>query len=162
MNMKNTHEVKEGSNNWRNSLGNRAKFSTFDQLQKANTPKMKGFITIIKSALLTLAAVFALIGDASAQCTIQYSGSPCVGTPVSFYGASAGTTHDWDFNGEGSQTGLKNLNFAFKTPGNKTVTYITTINGTKCTSTLNLVVRTAPTIKLKLQNLYGTSHNPPL
>jgi hypothetical protein len=135
-------------------LGNWTKFSIFERLHKANSPKMKGFITIMKSALLTLVAAFAMIGDTAAQCTIQYSGSPCVGTPVSFYGASSGTTHDWDFNGEGSQTGLKNLNFSFKTAGNKTVTYITTINGTKCTSTLNLVVRTAPTIKLKLQNLY--------
>ena len=115
---------------------------------------MKGFVTILKSALLTLLAAFAMIGDTAAQCVIQYSGSPCVGNPVSYYGAAKGTTHDWDFNGEGSQTGLKNLSFAFKTAGNKTITYITTINGTKCTSTLNLVVRTSPTIKLKLQNLY--------
>jgi len=149
-----THKIKQRSNNWGNSLGNWPNYSIFDRLHKANSPKMKGFITIMKSALLTLVAAFAMIGDTAAQCTIQYSGSPCVGTPVSFYGASAGTTHDWDFNGEGSQTGLKNLNFTFKTAGNKTVTYITTINGTKCTSTLNLVVRTAPTIKLKLQNLY--------
>ena len=73
---------------------------------------------------------------------------------MSFNGSSTGTTHDWDFNGENSQTGLKNLNYAFKTPGNKVVTYITTINGTKCTSTLNLVVKESPKIKLKLQNLY--------
>jgi len=149
-----THKIKQRSNNWGNSLGNWPNYSIFDRLHKANSPKMKGFITIMKSALLTLVAAFAMIGDTAAQCTIQYSGSPCVGTPVSFYGASAGTTHDWDFNGEGSQTGLKNLNFTFKTAGNKTVTYITTINGTKCTSTLNLVVRSSPTIKLKLQNLY--------
>jgi gliding motility-associated-like protein len=149
-----THNITQDPNNSGNSLGIWPKFSIFDRLHKANTPKMKGFITIMKSALLTLVAAFAMIGDTAAQCTIQYNGSPCVGTPVSFYGEAAGTTHDWDFNGEGSQTGLKNLNFAFKTAGNKTITYITTINGTKCTSTLNLVVRTAPTIKLKLQNLY--------
>ena len=149
-----THNITQNPNNSGNFLGNWPKFSIFDRLHKANSPKMKGFITIMKSALLTLVAAFAMIGDTAAQCTIQYSGSPCVGTPVSFYGAAAGTTHDWDFNGEGSQTGLKNLSFAFKTAGNKTITYITTINGTKCTSTLNLVVRSAPTIKLKLQNLY--------
>ena len=149
-----THNITQEPNNSGNSLGNWTKFSIFDRLHKANSPKMKGFITIMKSALLTIVAAFAMIGDTAAQCTIQYNGSPCVGTPVSFYGEAAGTTHDWDFSGEGTQTGLKNLNFAFKTAGNKTITYITTINGTKCTSTLNLVVRTAPTIKLKLQNLY--------
>lgn len=139
---------------WGNPLGKRLKTSIFDRLHSEKMPKMKGLLNIMKGAMVAIVAMLTSIGDATAQCTIQYSGSPCVGVPVSFNGSSTGTTHDWDFNGENSQTGLKNLNYAFKTAGNKVVTYITTINGTKCTSTLNLVVRESPKIKLKLQNLY--------
>ncbi|MFM2300246.1 MAG: hypothetical protein RIR98_1854, partial [Bacteroidota bacterium] len=139
---------------WLYTLGMCHKTSIFDRLQQKNIPKMKGLMNIMKGAIVAMVAMLTSIGDAAAQCTIQYSGSPCVGVPVSFNGSTTGTTHDWDFNGENSQTGLKNLNYAFKTPGNKVVTYITTINGTKCTSTLNLVVKESPKIKLKLQNLY--------
>ena len=135
-------------------LGNRAKSSIFDRLHTEKTPKMKGLLNIMKGAVVAIVATLTSIGDAAAQCTIQYSGSPCVGVPVSFMGSSTGTTHDWNFNNENTQTGLKNLNYAFKTAGNKVVTYVTTINGTKCTSTLNLVVRESPKIKLTLQNLY--------
>ena len=139
---------------WGERLGKRLKTSIFDRLHLEKMPKMKGLLNIMKGAMVAIVALLTSIGDATAQCTIQYNGSPCVGVPVNFNGSSTGTTHDWDFNGENSQSGLKNLNYAFKTAGNKVVTYITTINGTKCTSTLNLVVRESPKIKLKLQNLY--------
>jgi hypothetical protein len=130
------------------------KTSIFDRLQQKNIPKMKGLMNIMKGAIIAVVAMLTSIGDASAQCAFNYTGSPCVGVPMSFNGSSTGTTHDWDFNGENSQTGLKNLNYAFKTSGNKVVTYVTTVNGTKCTSTVNIVVRESPKIKLTLQNLY--------
>ncbi len=93
-----------------------------------------------------------MIGDTAAQCTITTSATPpCLGSPMGFSGSSVGSTHDWDFNGEGTQSGSPNVSFAFKTPGNKTITYITTINGTKCTATVKLVIKTLPKIKVKLQ-----------
>ncbi|MEI8101844.1 MAG: hypothetical protein WCH09_09855, partial [Bacteroidota bacterium] len=102
--------------------------------------------------MLTLVAVFAMISDTAAQCTITTSATPpCLGSPMGFSGSSVGSTHDWDFNGEGTQSGSSNVSFAFKTPGNKTITYITTINGTKCTATVKLVIKTLPKIKVKLQ-----------
>lgn len=144
-------KITQNPNKWVKSLGNWPNYSIFDQLHKANTPNMKGFITIMRNALLTLMAAFAMIGDTAAQCNINYTGTPCIGSAFSFSGSVAGTTHDWDFNGEGSQSGQQNVSFAFKTPGKKTVTYITTINGTKCTATTTLNIKTLPTIKVKLQ-----------
>ncbi|MEY4709568.1 MAG: hypothetical protein RIS28_700 [Bacteroidota bacterium] len=149
-----SQNLRKTSIKWLYPLGMCHKTSIFDQLQQKNIPKMKGLMNIMKGAIIAVVAMLTSIGDASAQCAFNYTGSPCVGVPMSFNGSSTGTTHDWDFNGENSQTGLKNLNYAFKTAGNKVVTYVTTINGTKCTSTVNLVVRESPKIKLKLQNLY--------
>lgn len=106
---------------WGERLGKRLKTSIFDRLHLEKMPKMKGLLNIMKGAMVAIVALLTSIGDATAQCTIQYNGSPCVGVPVNFNGSSTGTTHDWDFNGENSQSGLKNLNYAFKTAGNKVV-----------------------------------------
>ncbi len=83
------------------------------------------------------------------QCAISYNGNLCVNNSIEFTGAATGTTHNYDFNTEGSSSGQRIVKFAFKTPGNKTVTYITTINGNKCTTTLNLVIKSSPTIHIR-------------
>ncbi|MFM1899138.1 MAG: hypothetical protein RL577_1378, partial [Bacteroidota bacterium] len=126
----------------------------FEDSQIVKPPFMKRFTSTLKAALLAVGALFYGASDVQAQCTITYDGSPCVGTPIRFFGANSGTTHDWDFNGENTQSGQKNVNYAFKTAGTKQIKYITTINGTKCTSTVNLVIRESPKIKLTLVNLY--------
>ncbi|MFM7765520.1 MAG: hypothetical protein ACKO6I_07635, partial [Sphingomonadales bacterium] len=121
----------------------------FEVSQTSKINIMKGYTAIFKKIVPALALLFA--GNfAAAQCTIQYSGSLCVGSPLSFIGASTGTTHDWDFNGENTASGQKNLNYAFKTPGVKNIRYITTINGNKCTSNIQLTIKTSPVPKLKL------------
>ncbi len=135
-------------------LDNRIKIYIFDGLHNLNTMYMKGFKTIAKYFLLVMVVFFACIGDVIGQCSISSDGAPCVGSPIRFFGSNTGTSHDWDFNGENTQAGLKNVNYSFKTPGSKKVTYITTINGTKCTTSLTVIVFQAPNIKLKLQNLY--------
>ncbi|MDA1182533.1 MAG: hypothetical protein O3B82_02945, partial [Bacteroidetes bacterium] len=135
-------------------LDNRVKTYIFDGLHNLNTMNMKGFNRIAKGLLLCTVVFFACIGDVMGQCSISSDGAPCVGSPIRFFGSNTGTTHDWDFNGENTQTGLKNVNYAFKSAGSKKITYITTINGTKCTTSLTVLLYQAPTIKLKLQNLY--------
>lgn len=126
----------------------------FEDSRNVKPPFMKRFTSTLKAALLAVGALFYGASDVQAQCTITYDGSPCVGTPIRFFGANSGTTHDWDFNGENSQSGQKNVNYAFKSAGTKQIKYITTVNGTKCTSTVNLVIRESPKIKLSLVNLY--------
>ncbi|MEK0421610.1 MAG: hypothetical protein RLZZ161_1461, partial [Bacteroidota bacterium] len=86
------------------------KNNIFEASQNRKNKIMKGYTAIFKKIVPALVLLFA--GNfATAQCTIQYSGSPCVGSPLSFLGASTGTTHDWDFNGENTATGQKNLNY---------------------------------------------------
>lgn len=111
---------------------------------------MKGYTSIFRMLILTLAGFF-LSREVSAQCTIQYNGALCVGTPIQFFGANAGSSHSWDFNGEATAN-QKNINFAFKTSGSKTVTYITNINGVPCTSTVTLVIKSSPKVKMKLMS----------
>jgi len=125
------------------------KKNIFEASQTRKNTIMKGYTAIFKKIVPALALLFA--GNfAAAQCTIQYSGSLCVGSPLSFQGSNTGTTHDWDFNGENTSSGQKNLNYAFKTPGLKNIRYITTINGNKCTSNIQLTIKTSPVPKLKL------------
>lgn len=112
---------------------------------------------IYKSILAGLAGGVALLMSsfqANAQCTPTFSGAECVGTPIQFTGSSTGTSHDWDFNGENSLSGQRNVKYAFKTPGTKTVTYVTTINGSKCTGTVTLTIKESPKVKFKLMTLY--------
>lgn len=131
-----------------------SKSNKFDQLQLRTKPMMTDIKSFVKKIVLAGVAFFGLNTAAQAQCVINYDGNPCVGTPIRFTGSTTGTTHDWNFNNENTQSGIRNVNYAFKTSGNKTITYVTTVNGTKCTATLNLVVYESPTIKLKLKNLY--------
>jgi hypothetical protein len=85
-----------------------------------------------------------------AQCQLIYEGSLCLKSPVRFYGAKAGTSHKMIFNGEDSISGLINVTYTFKTPGLKKITYITKINGTPCTSSVNLTILTLPVLKTRL------------
>ena len=131
-----------------------SKSNKFDRLQLRTKPMMTDIKSFVKKIVLAGVAFLGLNTAVQAQCVINYDGNPCVGTPIRFTGSNTGTTHDWNFNNENTQSGLRNVNYAFKTSGNKTITYVTTVNGTKCTATLNLVVYESPTIKLKLRNLY--------
>lgn len=96
--------------------------------------------------------LFLLLAAAAveAQCNFSYSGTLCEGEPLSFVGVSTGTTHDYNFNGEGSSTGKKDVSYAFKSGGTKTITYVTTINNVKCTSFLQLTLKPKPKIALRL------------
>jgi hypothetical protein len=49
---------------------------------------------------MALAIAAFSVQEAVAQCTVQYSGSLCVGSPITFTGALAGSTHDYNFNGQ--------------------------------------------------------------
>jgi gliding motility-associated-like protein len=125
------------------------KNNIFEASQTRKNNIMKGYTAILNRIVPVMFLLFA--GNyAAAQCTIQYSGAECVGSPIQFLGASTGTTHDWDFNGENTSSGQKNLNYAFKSPGVKNIRYITTINGTKCTSNIQITIKTSPVPKLKL------------
>lgn len=86
----------------------------------------------------------------SAQCNFTYSGSLCEGGTLQFSGVSTGTTHFYNFNGEDSISGSQDVNYSFKTGGTKTITYITTVNGVKCTSFLQITLKAKPVIKLTL------------
>lgn len=114
---------------------------------------MKLYRNLLKGIMALAIAAFS-VQEAVAQCTVQYSGSLCVGSPITFTGALAGTTHDFDFNGQNSSSGQRVVNYAFTTAGSKTVTYVTTINGTKCTSTVQLTIREKPKTNWKLINDY--------
>ena len=137
-----------------NILDKTVKSYKFDRLQIRTQPMKTRINLFVKRIAIALIAIFGISNQVEAQCVINYDGTPCVGTPIRFTGSAIGTTHDWDFNGENSQSGLKSVSYAFKSAGNKKITYITTINGSKCTATLNLVVFESPTIRLRLLNLY--------
>lgn len=114
---------------------------------------MKIYRTLLKSMFAVLALGAFGVQQANAQsCQVTYDGSLCVGIPITFTGEAAGTTHDYDFNGENTSTGQRIVKYAFKTAGSKTITYVTTIGGTKCTSTLNLTIKESPKINLILQS----------
>jgi hypothetical protein len=73
------------------------KNNIFEASQTRKNNIMKGYTAILNRIVPVMFLLFA--GNyAAAQCTIQYSGAECVGSPIQFLGASTGTTHDWDFN----------------------------------------------------------------
>jgi hypothetical protein len=118
---------------------------------------MKGISLFLKSAFLIMLTL--VFGSKSAQaqtCIISYDGNLCVGAPITFKGNAQGTTHDWTFNDGGTDytaTGQVNSIYPFKSAGNKTITYITTINGSKCTATLNLTIKEKPKVNLTIKTL---------
>lgn len=128
------------------------KFETFPKMTKNNT--MKVYKSLIRNLMAVLLFLLLPASQVKAGCTVTYSGSLCVGMPIQFTGELAGTTHDFDFNGENTSSGQRIVTYAFKTPGAKTITYVTTVNGVKCTSTLNLTIKTSPKNKLILKSVY--------
>lgn len=128
------------------------KFETL--LPKWKTNKMKQYKTLLKGIFSILAVGLFAVQNVYGQCQVTFSGNLCVGSPITFTGATAGTTHDFDFAGVNSSTGQRVVNYAFTTAGNKKVTYITTLNGTKCTSTVDLVIKEKPTTRLNLLSIY--------
>jgi gliding motility-associated-like protein len=102
---------------------------------------------------------FTLIGmvatqSASAQCSPEASGSPCVGAPVSFKANAAGYTDIsvlWDFGVGGQGSGQATSSqvdpkFSYSAPGTYTVTF--TGQGTfgSCTETFDVVVKPSPKV----------------
>ncbi|MES2618199.1 MAG: gliding motility-associated C-terminal domain-containing protein [Bacteroidota bacterium] len=64
---------------------------------------------------------------------------------------SGATNHQWNFNNEGTNNNTAYPRFIFSTLGEKTITYSCTLpNGTKCSSTLVLVIKDRPKVKLRL------------
>ncbi len=75
-------------------FGKSTKKPIFELLRTKNK-LMKGFSLYLKSWLVILGTLFLGANSANAQCAIQYSGSPCVGSAIIFTGSNSGTTHDW-------------------------------------------------------------------
>ncbi|MBS3914958.1 MAG: gliding motility-associated C-terminal domain-containing protein [Bacteroidetes bacterium] len=116
---------------------------------------MKKYKVLLRSFFAVFLLGILPVQNALSQCQVTYSGSLCVGIPITFTGENSGSTHDYDFNGENTSTGQKIVAYAFNTAGNKVITYVTTLpSGSKCTSTLNLVVKESPKISLKLVSAY--------
>ena len=101
-----------------------SKSNKFDRLQLRTKPMMTDIKSFVKKIVLAGVAFLGLNTAVQAQCVINYDGNPCVGTPIRFTGSNTGTTHDWNFNNENTQSGLRNVNYAFKTSGNKTTTSV--------------------------------------
>ncbi len=156
--------MKKEMSNIRNLMGNpesnflalSPKKYKFEILREKYT-NMKGISLFLKSAfLMMLTLVFGSKAAQAQTCIITYDGNLCVGAPITFKGNAQGTTHDWTFNDGGTDytaTGQVNAIYPFKSAGNKTVTYITTINGSKCTATLNLTIKEKPKINLTIKTL---------
>jgi len=128
----------------------------FERLQSKETARMKGFSSLLKALTLMLVALFSSQAATAQNCVITYSGSPCVGTPITFTGSAAGTTHEWTFTDGGTDyttTGSLNINYAFKTAGKNKVTYKTTINGQPCESTIDIEIKEKPDIFLYITKL---------
>ncbi|MDG1746817.1 MAG: hypothetical protein P8I77_03175 [Bacteroidia bacterium] len=125
-------------------------------MQSKETARMKGFSSLLKALTLMLVALFSSQAATAQNCVITYSGSPCVGTPITFTGSAAGTTHEWTFTDGGTDyttTGSLNINYAFKTAGKNKVTYKTTINGQPCESTIDIEIKEKPDIFLYITKL---------
>jgi len=146
------HKFSEGSN----SFAKCDKSLIFERFQLKNMKLMKGFSLFIKSWTL-LVLTFVLGHAANAQsCAITYSGSPCVGAPITFTGTSAGSNHEWTFTDGGTDyknNGSLNVNYAFKTPGKNKVTYKTTINGQQCETSIEIDIFDKPDIDLSIVTL---------
>ncbi len=101
--------------------------------------------------------IFLQINQIFGFCAINWEGSPCAGNSLRFNGSLSGTTHDWIFeDATGSKftsSGNINVNFAFLKDGASKVTYITTVNGSKCTTSLNINIKQSPKIRIKLTTL---------
>ncbi|MBU6324436.1 MAG: PKD domain-containing protein [Bacteroidetes bacterium] len=107
----------------------------------------------IKTLVLLFGTALAIAAPrtASAQCQFTYDGALCEGNPIRFFGSPAGTTHSWDFGGQGSSS-QQITTFVFNSPGTYTVKYQTNIGGNPCQSSLSLQIKPRPTINLKLVN----------
>ncbi len=137
-------------------FGKSTKKPIFELLRTKNNI-MKGFSLYLKSWAIVFTTLLFGVNSLDAQCTITWDGSPCVGAAITFTGSASGTTHDWTFEdatgAKFTSSGQRIVNFAFQKAGAAKITYITTINGTKCTATLNLTIKERPKIKIKLVNL---------
>jgi len=109
---------------------------------------MKRYIQTI-AALFVAVLALATPREAAAQCQFTYDGALCEGNPIRFFGSPAGTTHSWDFGGQGTNS-QQIPTFVFNTPGTYLVRYTTTIGGNPCQSSLSLQIKPKPKINLRL------------
>ena len=135
-------------------LGFRRKSFIFDILAEKRSI-MKGFSSNLKGWLsLFLVTVLSAFQLTAQTCNITFDGSLCVGAPITFLGSAQGSNHRWTFNDGGTDftnNGPQNATFAFAKAGNAKATYITTLsNGQQCTSTVNLVIKEKPKIKMSI------------
>jgi gliding motility-associated-like protein len=115
------------------------------------TKKSNNMKHYIRTMVLLFGAVLAFGAprQAAAQCQFTYDGALCEGNPIRFFGSAGGTTHSWDFGGQGTAT-QQIPSFVFNTPGTYLVRYTTTIGGSQCQSTLNLQIKPKPQVNLRL------------
>jgi gliding motility-associated-like protein len=155
-NQNNMNDTLKYGSDFTEKFGKSTKKPIFELLRTKNK-LMKGFSLYFKSWAIVLSTLFLGVNTLNAQCTITWDGSPCVGAAITFTGSASGTTHDWTFEdasgAKNTSTGQRIINYAFQKSGVSKITYITTINGTKCTATLNLTIKDKPKIKIKLVNL---------
>ena len=97
---------------------------------------------------------FVALNDLRSQCSISVSGQPCIGSPLQFGCNSQGfSSISWDFNGEGSNTSSCNPVFTFTSTGIKKITLTVQLaNGSQCTTTYNLLIKSAPIASLRMTN----------
>lgn len=106
---------------------------------------------VIKACLM--AGLMALAVKVTAQCQVGYDGRLCQRSPIVFFGSQSGTSHKFNFNGEDSISGTAyKVNYTFKTPGLKKITYSTTIGGNRCTSVVFLNIKPAVVLKYSLKS----------
>jgi gliding motility-associated-like protein len=137
-------------------LGLRDKNPIFERFQSKNNLIMKGYSLILKTWLLVFLSVLGGQKVNAQSCVITFSGNPCVGTPVTFTGSSSGSNHQWIFNDGGTDNftnGPLNVNYAFKNAGKNKVTYITTINGQQCTTSVDIDIFQKPKIDIKITTI---------
>ena len=92
----NMNDTLKNGSDFTEKFGKSTKKPIFELLRTKNK-LMKGFSLYLKSWVVILGTLFLGANSVNAQCAIQYSGSPCVGSAIIFTGSNSGTTHDWEF-----------------------------------------------------------------
>ncbi len=101
--------------------------------------------------IILLALLMWLVKTVNAQCNITTSGNFCVGSPITFYCNSPGSSNIiWDFNKEGANTSSCNSSFTFNTPGVKTIKLnLNQANGSNCNNTIQITIGNNPIARIK-------------
>lgn len=107
---------------------------------------------LLQIAFLAIATL--TYSAARAQCTFTYTGTPCVGSLLTFKGPTGFTTYNWDFDGQGTSTSTDGT-FTFSTSGSKVIKFSgKDANGNLCQSQITVKVNDKPVPKITLNSPY--------